>query len=108
MAIAVRLRAGTFLLVVVGWTLFRATSWQQAVTILQRMFTPVAGTPPAAVESLGGLILLAGALAHVGPNTFEIQHRWRPAAAIGWAAFLVLSLMRIYGTEGSPFLYFQF
>jgi alginate O-acetyltransferase complex protein AlgI len=101
-------RTGMFLLVVVGWTLFRAESWMQAETLFRRLFVPSAGAAPVGSELLIVLLIIAGALAHFGPNTFELQHRWRPAAAMAWAALLVLSLIRIYGSEGSPFLYFQF
>lgn len=101
-------RTGMFFMVVVGWTLFRATSWDQAMTLLGRMFGLFPGASPVGTPALIALLLLAGALAHFGPNTFELRHQWRPAAAVAWALILVLSLVHIYGGEGSPFLYFQF
>jgi len=101
-------RTGMFFLVVVGWTLFRASSWEQATTLLGRMFVPLPGVSPAGTPSLLALLLLAGALVHFGPNTFQLRHQWRPAAAAAWALILLLSLVRIYGGEDSPFLYFQF
>jgi alginate O-acetyltransferase complex protein AlgI len=101
-------RVGMFLLVVVGWTLFRATTWGDAMTLLHRMFVPTPGVIPPGTEGLVFMLLVAGALAHVGPNSFEIRHQWRPAATMGWALVLVLSLVRIYGADSSPFLYFQF
>jgi hypothetical protein len=54
------------------------------------------------------MLLLAGSIAHLGRNSFELDHRWKPAAAVGLAVLLLLSLVRIYGAVNSPFLYFQF
>ena len=101
-------RAGMFLLVVVGWTFFRATSWSDAITLVHRMFVPTPGIFPPGSEALVFMLVLCGALAHFGPNSFELRHQWRPAAAMGWAVILLLSLVRIYGADSSPFLYFQF
>ena len=101
-------RAGMFLLVVVGWTLFRAASWDDAVGLLHRMVVPHGGPPLVGAATLVAVLAAAAILAHRGPNTFELTHRWRPAAAVGWAVVLMLCLVRIYGAQSSPFLYFQF
>ena len=101
-------RAGTFALVVVGWTFFRAATWGDAVTLLQRMFVPHDAPPFVGAGALMVVLTAAAILAHRGPNTFEIDHRWRPAAAAGWAVVLVACMVRIYGAQSSPFLYFQF
>jgi alginate O-acetyltransferase complex protein AlgI len=101
-------RAGMFLLVVVGWTFFRAASWGDAVALLHRMLVPQGGALLVGAGTLVALLAAAGTIAHRAPNTFELTHRWRPAAVVGWAAALVLCLVRIYGAQSSPFLYFQF
>ena len=101
-------RTAMFFLVVVGWTFFRAASWGDAVGLLHRMLVPQGGVLLVGAPTLAVLLAVAAALAHRGPNTFELTHRWRPAAAVGWAAVLVLCLVRIYGAQSSPFLYFQF
>jgi hypothetical protein len=72
------------------------------------MFVPQGGVLLVGAEALTAMLLVAAAFAHVGPNTFEITHRWRPAAAVGMATLLVLALVRMYGADTSPFLYFQF
>jgi len=54
------------------------------------------------------MLIIAGALAHVGPNTFEISHEWQPIATAALSLLFVLSLFLIYGSSSSPFLYFQF
>jgi alginate O-acetyltransferase complex protein AlgI len=101
-------RAMMFLLVVIGWVFFRAASIQDATTLLRTMFTTEAGAVPVGAAVLVAMLLLAGAIAHLGRNSFELDHRWKPAAAVGLAVLLLLSLVRIYGAVNSPFLYFQF
>ena len=101
-------RGGMFLLVVIGWVFFRAASFRDATTLLRTMFTVEAGVLPIGAAVLGAMLLLAGAIAHIGPNSFEISHRWKPAAAVAMASLLVLALIRISGAVNSPFLYFQF
>jgi D-alanyl-lipoteichoic acid acyltransferase DltB (MBOAT superfamily) len=101
-------RVGTFVLVIVGWTFFRAVSWDDALALLRRMFIPTPGVLLPAATGLVAMLLLAGAIAHLAPNTFQISHRWRPAAAIGLAGLLLLALVRLQAGAASPFLYFQF
>ena len=101
-------RAGMFLLVVIGWTFFRAATLSDATTLLRTMFSVQSGALPIGAGVLIAMLLLAGPIAHLGRNSFEMRHRWKPAAAVAMAALLVLSLVRIYGAANSPFLYFQF
>jgi alginate O-acetyltransferase complex protein AlgI len=101
-------RGGMFLLVIIGWTLFRAHSLGAATDLLARMFLPAGGALVSGAAVLAACILLAFVLAHFGKNTFEMSHRWKPAAAWGLAGLLVACLVSVYGTENSPFLYFQF
>ena len=101
-------RGAMFLLVVVGWVFFRAASFTDAMTMLRIMFQVHIGALPIGAAVLGVMLALAVGLAHWGPNSFELTHRWKPASAIALAALLVLALVRIYGAVNSPFLYFQF
>lgn len=101
-------RVSTFLLVVLGWTLFRAPTWGAAMALFARLLVPHTGTLMIGAPLLIGMIILAGAMAHFGPNTFEMRHKWRPAAAFGMACLVVLCLIAMYGGQISPFLYFQF
>ena len=61
---------------------------------------------------IGAQVLFAmcivAAIAHFGPNTFEIRHQWRPRTAFALACLVILCLASIYGGQVSPFLYFQF
>lgn len=98
----------TFVLVVIGWVFFRSTDFTMAATLLQKMFSL-----PGEVSVAGQFVLLAAlavsaALAHLGPNTFELRHHWSPAATAGMASLLIAALLVIYGARSTPFLYFQF
>jgi alginate O-acetyltransferase complex protein AlgI len=101
-------RAITFLLVVVGWVLFRSTSFQMAGSLLHAMFSWVPGPLMPWAGSLSALILFSGALAMAGPNTFEMRHEWKRRDAIALTLLFALCVLVIYGGQSSPFLYFQF
>lgn len=101
-------RAVMFLLAVIGWTVFRAPTMSDATGLLSRMVTPHAGADLIGTGMLAGTIAVAALLAHAGPSTFNLTHRWRPIPALALALAFVLCLLRIYGAESSPFLYFQF
>jgi alginate O-acetyltransferase complex protein AlgI len=101
-------RAGMFLLALVGWTMFRAPNWSEAVTLMTRLFVPHDGAAITGAGVLIGMLVIAGFLAHFGRNAFELSHRWTRRGAFALALLLVFCLVRIYGAESSPFLYFQF
>jgi alginate O-acetyltransferase complex protein AlgI len=101
-------QAGMFVLVIIGWVFFRALTFQDATTLLGTMFALEPGVMPVGTAALMVMLLLAAAIAHLAPNPFELNHQWKPAAALALAALLLLSLVRIYGAVNSPFLYFQF
>ncbi len=102
-------RAATFALVVVGWVLFRATSFGMAVTLLGKMFwwspSPVSIVSPA---TLMALVLAAFAFAHFGKNTFEMRHDWGLAMRCVWLFAFAVCVVRIMTWRETPFLYFQF
>ena len=101
-------RAGTFLLFVVGLAFFRADSVPMALQLLGTLFSWQPGPSPVGAEVLGALLLIAGAAAHLGPNTFELRHRWSPAAVATLACLFGLCLFSLYGSTPTPYLYFQF
>jgi alginate O-acetyltransferase complex protein AlgI len=103
------LRKGvTFVLVVIGWVLFRSTNFAMAAAWLNKMFVWHPGPGFAGAGILILLILVAGYLAHCCPNTFELSHRWSPAWTAGFALLFLTCLVVILGGKPSPFLYFQF
>ncbi|MEO8449800.1 MAG: MBOAT family O-acyltransferase [Gemmatimonadota bacterium] len=98
----------TFVLVVVGWTLFRSTGFGMASELLVKMFSPVGGAllpqlPFVFVALVGG-----AAWSMLGPNAWELKHEWRFGSRLALAALFGAALAVIAGSRSSPFLYFQF
>jgi len=100
-----------FVLVLVGWVLFRCTDFGMASWVLSHMFVWHVGSGLADLTIR--LALVAGAmwLAMAGPNAFDLHagqwkltRRW----TLGLAAALGACLSLMAGTGASPFLYFQF
>lgn len=101
-------RACMFLLAIIGWTMFRADTWPDATALLGSMFMPTAGIDVTGTAALLVMITISAAVAHLGPTTFQMTHRWKPQTSFALAALFLLCVMRINGPETSPFLYFQF
>jgi alginate O-acetyltransferase complex protein AlgI len=103
-------RSGTFGLIVIGWVLFRSTDFEMARVLIGRMFSWYPGSGPAIVGGplLVLVVAVAAAFAHFGHNTFEMRHDWTPAPVAGLAALALTCLFILYGSQPSPFLYFQF
>ena len=98
----------TFLFVVVGWVIFRSTDFSMALGLLKSMFWWQPGIHIGTWQSLLALLLVAGCLAHFGPNTFELRHKWKPIPTLALGALLLVCIVFIYGGQQTPFLYFQF
>src|SRR5271154_78905 len=105
---AVLQRAGTFLLVVIGWVFFRADNFSVAAVMLARMFSYSVGALFTGLIGLFVLFAKAAALSHTPPNTFELRHDWKPWAIAGLAVGYSMALLAIASGQQSPFLYFQF
>jgi alginate O-acetyltransferase complex protein AlgI len=101
-------RAGTFILVLIGWVLFRSTSFPMAESILATMFRWTDSPVVPWGLSLAAVLLIAFVIAHKMPNTFELRHQWRPLEALAITVLFGLCLFVIHGSQASPFLYFQF
>jgi alginate O-acetyltransferase complex protein AlgI len=98
----------TFVIVVIGWVIFRSTDLAMAETLLRAMFSWQAGGGMIGANVLMGMLCVAAPLAHLGPNTFELRHQWSSMTAVGMALLFGLSVFVIYGARSTPFLYFQF
>jgi alginate O-acetyltransferase complex protein AlgI len=101
-------QVATFVLVLFGWVVFRATTMDMAGVMFRKMFFFESGFTVAAGGALVVMLLIAGALAHAGPNSFELKHQWSPRATVAIAVLFVICIGAIYGGKPSPFLYFQF
>jgi len=98
----------TYVLVVIGWVLFRSTDIHMAGVLLRKMFVFEAGADAPAIGGLVVLLAVAGMLAHVAPNAFQLKHKWSTRQALVLTALFAMSVLSIYGAAPSPFLYFQF
>jgi alginate O-acetyltransferase complex protein AlgI len=99
-----------FLLVVVGWVLFRSTSFGMAATLLHTMFVPTDGVMLRGVGVFLVALTIAGWWGMVGPNAFDVHANWhwRPRYAFALATALGACAALMAGAGSSPFLYFQF
>jgi alginate O-acetyltransferase complex protein AlgI len=100
----------TFLLVVIGWVLFRATDFSMAWTMLCKMFTPTLGELPADAAKFAGLIALAAVMSTAAPNSFEFHRDFKSTMArfVVVSVILGAAVALIAGSRASPFLYYQF
>lgn len=112
-------RLATFVIVLLGWVLFRAESLDVALDYYRAMFVPTGGLTESVELALNNQALLAGlvALAIVVLPGGRSGGRWLveaggrvPSAArfVSVAVLLPLALVYAMTTVFSPFLYFQF
>jgi len=117
--LAVLRRAGTFVLVVLGWVLFRSVDLSTAGEVYTAMLTPSGGELPAALDDAlvtPAVLALAWGLASVLlPRDLVmgriVQGRWTGAplaARLAVLALLPFAAITVAAGSFSPFLYFQF
>ncbi len=107
--------AATFLLITVGWVIFRAETLSQAGKILAIMFSPTAAQGgstllAAVIYTRGHLITMAlcAFLAFQPVQSFDWTRRVDWSRALLQVLLLALSLMTIFAQSFRSFLYFQF
>jgi alginate O-acetyltransferase complex protein AlgI len=112
-------RLATFVLVVFGWVLFRATGLGDAGDVYAHMLTPSGGELPAALDDAlvapAILALAFGLASALLPRDFvmgrTVQSRWSGgplAARLAVLALLPFAAITVAAGSFSPFLYFQF
>jgi alginate O-acetyltransferase complex protein AlgI len=112
-------RAGTFLVVVLGWVLFRAANAGDAGDIYASMFSFDFGALPAAIDQALGpeaqLALALGVASALLPRDFVlgrvVEGRWAGAPLAARLAIVVVvpfAAIAVAAGSFSPFLYFQF
>jgi alginate O-acetyltransferase complex protein AlgI len=112
-------RAGTFLVVVLGWVLFRAASVGDAGDVYASMFSFDFGALPAAVDQALGpeaqLALALGVASAFLPRDLVlgrvVEGRWAGAPLVARVAVVVVvpfAAIAVAAGSFSPFLYFQF
>ena len=98
----------TFLLVTLGWVLFRSSDLPMAGRWCASLLGGAFRASGPELPALAGAVLVAGLLAHLGPTSSDLPESPRPALVLGLAATLVLSVTVVLSGRPSPFLYFQF
>jgi len=96
----------TFLLVVVGWILFRSTDFTMALQWLGRLFAGPIGNL-AEVSRTASWTAVALVLAATVPEPWEMRFGTSWRWAVLWAGLFVVTYAFMNGTE-SVFLYYQF
>ncbi|HEV2723912.1 MAG TPA: hypothetical protein VGV10_04710 [Thermoleophilaceae bacterium] len=112
-------RAGTFLLVVLGWVLFRAASLSDALDMYASMLWPRFGELPTKVED--ALVAPAVIALCVGMASALLPRRlvmgrlldggwrgWPLRARVAVMAAVPFAAITVAAGSFSPFLYFQF
>lgn len=103
----------TFLLVILGWVIFRATSVEHAITWFNQLFSWQGGLRldgfSARTRDRFGLAMLVGVfLVFKCSNTQEMMKKFQGSIWSGIVASCLLFLSLLLLTSDSPFLYFQF
>jgi D-alanyl-lipoteichoic acid acyltransferase DltB (MBOAT superfamily) len=103
-------RIVTFHLVCLGWVLFRATSFSNAVAVLSRLAHP--GPAPMVTPLVVGAIVVSIASQYVHPQAVAAaQRRFSELSTAGQASLLAAALYVItaLGPQGvAPFIYYRF
>jgi alginate O-acetyltransferase complex protein AlgI len=105
-------RAITFILVMIGWVLFRATSIPQALDVYAGMLGvngPSVDVAGCITWSLPVVMLpLSLLLVWFLPNSWQISHQPRMVWTGSLIVLFVVSVLVLLVNSASPFLYFQF
>jgi len=99
-------RAVTFLLVIVGWVLFRSTSFEMAGQWLQKMVSPAQGFGGVSAPLLLWCALCLWAVNFV-PETWGFRFRMSRQWAVAYAAAFFVAYLFMNGAK-TVFLYYQF
>ena len=101
-------RAVTFALVVIGWVLFRSTSFAMASVWLQRMAGIGTGSGDPTVPLALVAWIVAGVIAvNALPETWDVRFSRRPRWAVVYAMLFFAAYLAMNGRE-TVFLYYQF
>ena len=99
-----------FLLTLVGWVLFRSTSFEMALHLLRTMFAGGGAVQVGMLPLIAAGLLVAAWWSMLGPNEHDLhaEFRWTRGRALVLSAALGVCLALMAGGGTSPFLYFQF
>jgi hypothetical protein len=99
-----------FFAALIGWVFFRATSFGEAIGVLEKLFVPTDGVIISEVNVGVAMAMLAFAAwwSMVGPNAFEVNHSWPARRRVIGGLVFGAAIGLIVTSRPSPFLYFQF
>lgn len=106
--------AVTFFVVCISWVFFRAADLGAATTYLRSMFGLVDGGATALLSAQihtlyhVGTVILAGAVAWFGTQTWDFTRRLSPLRAGLVTALFVIAVILLVATSFHPFIYFIF
>jgi D-alanyl-lipoteichoic acid acyltransferase DltB (MBOAT superfamily) len=104
-------RALTLSVVLVGWIFFRAESWGDATTFLQRLFFVESSgthfTSPYILAAVLAVVIVHLVVPKDYDWTQQIVEQSIPVRALSYARILIL-LVTLSATDSAPFIYFQF
>lgn len=100
--------AGTFLIVALGWVMFRAESMTAALHVYKSLIglNGLMGAPWVLQAKSALALLVLGLGISFTIDTYELKPKYRTAWAVACGILLTASIARFYAP--SPFLYFQF
>lgn len=103
----------TFFLIVIGWVIFRASSFEHAYIWLDQLFSWQGGFKldlfQARTRDRFGVAMLIGLiLVFKFPNTHEMLNRFQAKSWQGVLSAILFFVSLMMLTDDSPFLYFQF
>lgn len=99
-------RIVTFVLVSLGWVIFRSDDLSTAAKIYGQLFGGEGWGHATILYRQISVLICAAAITQLLPNTFEVRLKASPRLAYGLAILFILSVL--YLGKTSPFLYFQF
>ena len=96
----------TALFVTLTWVLFRAPSFEAALSVYKGLL----GLTPGASEFKWRTIAVAALVATVGPTAWNAVHRLPPRRSLAWvvALLFVVAFLKIGDDANYEFIYFQF
>lgn len=104
--------AASFVVVLVGWVLFRAPTLPGAMSYLGKMadvrnlFSGVASIDIRSIHIL--MLIVGGAITWLVTTTQNVVKAMPPARVLMAQAVFILALLQLLYQENVPFLYFQF
>ena len=95
-------RPAMWLVVVVGWVLFRAKSFGMAMVLLEKMFVVTGGNLVPDAPLAAAVLAVAACWSTIGPNAFEMKHDRSFGRDLALASALAACVAIILGSRSFP------